>query len=98
MASAFRLFGRWLGFLLLLAALLVLGRDLLAWRAEHVLAPISLGELWIELNRASLAAARRDLPALLWDPVMITLLRLWAAPALALPGLLLYWPARKRGR
>lgn len=98
MAGAFRLVGRWLGLLLLIAALLVLGRDLLDWRVEHVFAPIALGTLWLELNRASLAAVRRELPTPLWDPVLITLLRLWAAPAFALPGLLLYWPSRKRGR
>ena len=98
MAGAFRLIGRWLGFLLLLAALLVLGHDLLGWRAEHVFAPIALGELWLEINRASLAAVRRALPAPLWDPVTVAVLRLWAAPAFALPGLLLYWPSRKRRR
>ena len=65
MSGAFRFFGRWLGALLLIAALLVLGRDL---------------------------------PAPLWDPVMIVLLRLWAAPAFALSGLLLYLPNRKRRR
>ena len=98
MSGAFRLLGRWLGLLLLIAALLVLGRDLLDWRAAHVFEPIALGTLWLEINRASLAAVRRALPAPLWDPVMIALLRLWAAPAFALPGLLLYLPSRKRGR
>jgi len=98
MAGAFRLLGRWAGLLLLIAALLVVGRDLFGWRAAHVFTPIALGPLWLELDRASLAAVRRDLPAPLWDPVMITLLRLWAAPAFAVPGILLYWPCRKRGR
>jgi hypothetical protein len=98
MSGALRLFGRWFGLLLLVAALLVLGRDLLGWRAEHVFAPIALGPLWLEVNRTSLEAVHRDLPALLWDPVMVTLLRLWAAPVFALSGLLLYWPSRKRRR
>jgi len=98
MAGAFRLLGRWAGLLLLIAALLVVGHDLLGWRAAHVFAPLSLGALWIELDRAGLAAIRRDLPAPLWDPAMVTLLRLWAAPAFALSGFLLYWPNRKRGR
>ncbi|MGH7013911.1 MAG: hypothetical protein ACREEL_07115 [Stellaceae bacterium] len=99
MTGALRLLSRWFGAALLIAALLVFGHDLLGWRAAHAFAPISLGELWFELHRASLAAARRDLPAPLWDPVMVTLLRLWAVPALALPGLVLYcWPARKRRR
>ena len=96
MARFFRFIGRLIGLLLLLAMLAVLGHDLLSWRAEGSFTPTSLGQLWIYLNRASLVAVERSLPPTLWNPPLVSLLRIWAVPAFALPGILLYWSCRKR--
>jgi len=98
MAGFMRFLGRMIGLALLLAALAVLGHDLLAWRADHVFSPLPLGRLWLYVNRASLAAVQRGLPDPLWNPALVTLLSAWAAPSLAIPGFLLYWSGRKRKR
>jgi hypothetical protein len=105
------LVGRLIGWVFLLAALVVLGRDLIAWYDTGVLSPIVLGQLWFDLDRGSLnlaqAVVQRYVAAWLWDPVITALLLLWAVPVLALPGLALIYfcqqrnghgPARRRSR
>jgi len=71
------------GWLLLLAGLMVLGRDLIGWWDVGVYAPASLDELWRELHRTSYGKIHGALSPML--------LRLWAAPGLAVPGLVLIW-------
>jgi len=93
--------GRILGWLLLLAALAVLVRDLLAWGDTHVFAPIALGDLWSELQRNGLEAARgaveRAAPWL-WNLVLGPILAFWAALTLAIIGCTLLWLGRANGR
>jgi hypothetical protein len=98
MVGILRFFARMTGLVLLLAALAVLGHDLLAWRADGVFAPLPLGRLWLYISRGSLAAVQRDLPDPLWNPALVTVLSAWAAPSLAIPGFMLYWSARRRRR
>jgi hypothetical protein len=93
--------GRLLGWLLLLAALAVLGRDLIAWHATGHFVPIATGQLWYDLDRGSLnlaqAAIQRHVATWLWNPVVTTILSFWAVLVLAVPGLLLLWACRRRG-
>jgi len=91
---------RAIGWVLLLAALAIVGRDLIAWYDTGVLAPVSLGQLWSDFGRASLdhfqATMLRLGPAWLWDGIIAVFLRWWAVPCLALPGLVLAWLGRSR--
>jgi hypothetical protein len=95
-----KVIGRIIGWLMLLAALAVLGRDLVVGYRTGVLAPVVVGQLWFDLDRASLnlvqAVIQRYLTPWLWDPVVTTFLFFWAAPTLAVPGLLLLWLCRRR--
>jgi hypothetical protein len=87
--------GRILGWLLVLAAAMVLLRDLLSWYDTGVFHAIALGELWFDIHPTSLELAQpaiqRHLAPWLWDPVIVAILRWWAAPVLAVPGVLLLW-------
>jgi hypothetical protein len=87
---------RIIGWILLLAGAIVLGRDLIAWRDAGVWAPISLEELWLELHRASLARVEGGLAPWLLGIVRRGL-ALWAAPSLLVPGIVFAWLGRKRG-
>ena len=71
--------GRWLGGLLLIAALAALARD--AWMRLEIgsFALTSAGQLWFDLHKNSLqllepALVRHVWPPL-WDPVAITILQ-----------------------
>jgi len=74
---------RLVGWLLLLAGLMVLGRDLIGWWDLGVYAPVSLDALWRDLARTSYGKIHGAFPP--------ALLLLWAAPAIAVPGLVLIW-------
>ena len=87
---------RIVGWVLLLAGIIVLGRDLLAWRDAAVFAPVSLEQLWLELDRASLARLEGGLAPWLLGIVHAGL-ALWAAPSLLVPGLVLVWLGRRSG-
>jgi hypothetical protein len=88
---------RIIGWLLLLAGLIVLGRDVLAWRDTGIMAPVSLEQLWLELGRASLARFEGGLA-----PWALTFTRPalspWAAPFFVVIGFVLAWLGRKRQR
>jgi hypothetical protein len=93
--------GRMLGSLLLLAALAVLVRDLLAWGDTHIFVPIALGELLSELRGSGLANARGAVEATapwLWNWILGPILALWAALTLAIAGCALLWLGRANGR
>jgi hypothetical protein len=87
---------RIIGWVLLLAGLIVLGRDFLGWRDAGVWAPISLEQLWLELGRASLARFEGALAPWLLG-IVHGALALWAAPTILVPGIILAWLGRKRG-
>jgi methionine-rich copper-binding protein CopC len=94
---------RLLGLALVCAGLAVAARDALAFLRTGDLAPLALGQLWFDLHRSSLnlaqAIVQRYVAAWLWDPVITTLLFLWAAPVLAgLGGTLLVLSRRAAAR
>jgi hypothetical protein len=92
--------GRILGWLCLGLALLALGQDGLRALETSQLSYASLGEFWLGLEDMSLPAIQRLflawLPDSAWDPGMMTLLRLPAAPILGALALLLLVIFRKR--
>jgi hypothetical protein len=92
--------GRVIGWLLLLAGLAALGRDLLDWYRTGAFAPMVAGQLWYDLHPASLnlvqAVIQRYVAPWLWDPVITTFLFFWVFAVLAVPGLLLVWLCRPR--
>jgi hypothetical protein len=94
------LIARIIGLLLLLTAFAVLGHDLLAWRENGAFAPTATGQLWNYVHNASLSAiqeaVQRYIAPGLWNPVMVTGLKSWVVPVLAVPGLVLAWAFRKR--
>jgi hypothetical protein len=88
---------RVIGWVVLAAGIVVFGRDLLAWHDLRVLAPVSLSQLWLELNRGSLVSLQDALPQ--WIVLILRpVLALWAAPCLVLLGFVLAWSARKHRR
>jgi len=93
--------GRVIGWILLVAALLVLGRDLVTWLDTGSFAPSAAGTLWFELSPSTLELAQpaiqRHVAAWLWDPI-VTVLTWPAALILGVPGLALAWLCRPRER
>jgi hypothetical protein len=96
-AGAAMIVVRIVGWLLLLAGIIVLGRDVLAWRDTGVMAPVSLEQLWLELGRASLARFEGALA-----PWALTITRPalspWAAPFFGVIGFMFAWLGRRRQR
>ena len=104
--------GRLIGWVLLLAGLLVLGRDLLVLGTGYDLfsrldiarhnAPIVLGELWYAIQPASLQllqpAIQRHIHPALWDWIVQPLLLAWAWAILAALGFALLTFFRRRDR
>jgi hypothetical protein len=93
--------GRVIGWVLLLAGLVVLARDVIGWFDTGVFAPIVLGQLWFDLAPGSLnlaqAVVQRYIHPALWDPVITSVLFLWASPFFLVLGLLLLLLTRRRG-
>jgi hypothetical protein len=91
---------RFIGLLLLVAALVILGRDLLAWYDTRAFAPVSLEDLWSNLHRASFdrfeAAVVRGAAPWVWNGIVHVLLRFWAALSLGVLGILFVWAGRRR--
>jgi len=81
---------RGIGWALVLAGLIVLGRDLIAWRDAAPFATSSLYDLWFALGRASLLRLQTALAPFLWQMLRMAL-TLWAAPTLIVLGLALAW-------
>ncbi len=100
----FRLFCLAVGALFLLAGFVVLRYELSRQGEGESVAFQQLGQVWYELDPASLnlaqAIVERYLHAVLWDPVILTLLYWPSVPVLAVPGVLLVllglWPRRRR--
>ena len=97
--------GRVIGWIFLIAALLVLARDALESIDAGSVTLIAFGELWFQLHQTSLQAAEpavaRHIPIIgpwLWHPVISTFLSWPALLLLGVPGLLLSWLFRSRRR
>jgi hypothetical protein len=98
--------GRFIGWLLLLVALIVLVRDLIGWLDTGSFQLMVAGELWHNISPTSLELAQpaiqRHVAAWLWEPVIVTVLLWPAALVLGIPGIVLLWlcraPERRRRR
>jgi hypothetical protein len=94
------IFGRVIGWIILLAGAAVLVRDGLVWIDTKHWAPLVLGQLWYQLNRSSLnlvqAVVQRYVHPFLWDPIIVSILLSWAFAALMILGVLLLVLFRKR--
>jgi hypothetical protein len=93
-------FGRLVGWLMVLCGIVVLGRDLLAWFYKESDTPIVFGKLWYDLNPGSLQllqpAIQRHIHPALWDWIVQPLLLFWAFPTLMVAGSLLILVCRPR--
>ena len=95
-----RLIGRLIAVLLLLAAVAIALRDASGWYRTGIVHPTLIGTLWeqlLALSKTSQAAVQRRVPPWLWDNLIGYILLLWAAPTLAVLGMLFLWQTR-RGR
>ena len=97
--------GRITGWILVIAAVAILARDVLASIDTGALSLIAAGELWFNIHQTSLQVAEpaiaRHVPVIgpwLWHPVISTILTWSATLVLGVPGLLLIWLFRKRHR
>ncbi len=94
--------GRVIGWLVVLAGLAVLARDVTVRIDTGRWAPIALGQLWYELNRSSLnlvqAVIQRYVSPFLWNPIIVSILLCWTFAVLLLAGGLTLAIFRKRRR
>ena len=94
--------GRLIGWIIFLAGLSVLVRDVLIWVDTKHWAPIALGQLWFDLDRSSLnlvqAVVQRYIHPFLWDPIIVSILLSWAFAVLMLLAALLLVLFRRRAR
>ena len=85
--------GRLIGWIIFLAGLAVLARDVFVSIDAKHWAPIALGELWFDLDRSSLnlvqAVVQRYIHPFLWDPIIVTVLLWWAFAVLMVLGVLI---------
>src|SRR5215471_13264755 len=85
--------GRLIGWIIFLAGVSVLVRDVLVWIDTKHWAPLALGQLWYDLNRSSLnlvqAVVQRYIHPFLWDPVIVSVLLFWAFAVLMAVGAVL---------
>jgi hypothetical protein len=92
--------GRVIGWLVLLAGLSVLTRDVIVWIDTKIWAPVAFGQLWYQFNRSSLnlvqAVIQRYLSPFLWSPIIVNILLCWAFAVLIGVGVLILLLARKR--
>ncbi len=91
---------RVIGWIVFLAGLSVLVRDVIAWFNTKIWAPIAIGQLWYELDRSSLnlvqAVTQRYVSPFLWDRIIVNILLCWAFAVLVGLGGLILLLARKR--
>ncbi len=93
--------GRFFGWLLLFAAGIVLVRDAAAWLDLRVVAPLSLGDLWSNLDAGGFMSARAAIEHVapwLWRWALAPLLALWVLPVLAVLAVALLVSCRTRQR
>ena len=90
--------GRFLGWLLLLTASVVLVRDAIAWTDTHSFVPLSLGGLWSNLSAGGPIALRITIERVapwLWAMGIRPVLSIWALPVFAILGLAVLWFCRR---
>ena len=94
------LVGRVVGYMFMLAALAILGRDCFAWYDTGAFVPIRFGELWGVLHNRSYLGfgelVRDYLPGWVWSPVLSTLFAIQAFALAAILGIALAWIFRTR--
>jgi hypothetical protein len=85
--------GRVIGWIIFLAGLALLARDVFEWIETKHWAPIAVGQLWFNLDRSSLnlaqAVVQRYTHPFLWDPIIVTVLLWWAFAVVMALGLLI---------
>jgi len=93
---------RLIGWIIFLAGVSVLVRDVLVWIDTKRWAPMALGQLWYDLNRSSLnlvqAVVQRYIHPFLWDPVIVSILLCWAFAVLMVVGLVILAVSHGRAR
>ena len=92
--------GRVIGWILVVAGIAILARDIFGWINTGPLVFVAAGELWFTLHDGSLnliqAVTQRYIWPQLWDPIAVTVL-LWPAfLVVGVPGLILSWVFRRR--
>ena len=96
------MFGRLIGWIIFLAGLAVLARDVFVSIDTGHWAPIALGQLWFDIDRSSLnliqAVVQRYIHPFLWDPAIVTVLLCWAFAVLMVLGLLILALSGRRAR
>jgi hypothetical protein len=92
--------GRLIGWTILLVGLLVLARDVLVAIDTGHWAPITLGQLWYDLNPVSIFRFRQLVMKhpFLWNSIIVTILLCWAFAALMLLGIVMLAISRRRRR
>jgi hypothetical protein len=94
--------GRIIGGLLVAAALLALGAEIVASVEAGAWRPLALGEVWFRLDVGSLnltqAVIQRYIHPAVWDPVIVFLLQLPAWLVALVPGALILLLSRPRTR
>ena len=94
--------GRLIGWIIFLAGVSVLARDVLVWVDTKHWSPIALGQLWYDLNRSSLnlvqAVVQRYIHPFLWDPIIVSILLCWAFAVLMVLGVLILALSGRRTR
>lgn len=93
---------RVIGWLLILAALITLGRDIVGWIHQGHWMATPAGKLWYDLSPGSLnlvqAVIERHIWKTLWNPILLTLLLQPVWLDLGIPGLLLVLSSRRSRR
>ena len=92
--------GRVIGWILVVAGIAILARDIFDWINSGSLVFVAAGELWFTLHDSSLnliqAVTQRYIWPRLWDPIAVTVL-LWPAfLVVGVPGLIFSWVFRRR--
>jgi hypothetical protein len=92
--------GRVIGWVVLLAGVSVLTRDVIVWIDTKTWAPVAFGQLWYQFNRSSLnlvqAVIQRYFSPFLWNPIIVSILLCWAFAVLIGAGVVILLLARKR--
>jgi hypothetical protein len=91
--------GRLIGLSIFLVGLLVLARDVLVSIDTRHWAPITVGQLWFDLNPVSVFRFQLVVEhPFLWDPIIVTILSCWVFAALMVLGIVILAISSRRRR